>query len=226
MRRALCCLGFIWLALHTAACSAVRYQWRDASYLPGAPQPCVLPKRLAIVGWSSAALGGAQVEPADAHRPRLAELLARVAGDFIKLRRNYLVYETSVVKKSFAEGCRGKVQGVLMVRALNGRSREDGRVDLDLSVEMYACSDGALVWRVEGASQSPSRLADLAQLTDSYADELGEPSRAFVAPSFSLLQDLFGTLPDVALTDDEIGEKIELGMNRSEQTVLARAPGF
>lgn len=221
MGRALRVIGLITVVIPVAACSAVRCQWRDPALGADAEHAARMPKRLAIVGWASPSLGGAQKEPLDAQTSHVGDVLARVAADFIKLRRNYLVYDTSVVQRSFAEACRGKIEGVLMVRALNVQGPKDDSVHLDLSVEMYACRDGALVWRVEGAANSASHVSDLAQLTESYAATLGEPSRPFVAPAFSLLQNLFGALPDVDLNDEEVGEKIELGMVEIPKAMLA-----
>lgn len=221
MRRLVQFCALVALGAHLSACSAVRCQFRSAALAAG--QPAVLPKRLAVVGWSSPQWGGAHTDVLDLKAPHLNEVLARVAADFIKLRRNYLVYDTSVVQKSFAEACRDKVQGVLLLRALDVRLVQDDKMHLALSGEMYDCADGALLWRVEGAADSASHLAELSELTDSYAGTLGEGSRKFVAPSFILLQDLFGALPDVALSDAEVEEKIELGISHTLYQTWARA---
>lgn len=228
MRRAWPIVCAAALAVGASSCSAVRCQWRHPNLQSTAvsAQP-ILPKRLAIVGWPPPTSADAPAEPGESQNPRVGEVLARVAADFIKLRRNYLVYDTSAVQKSFVEGCRGKVEGVLMVRALQVSRPGPDKVAMVLSVDMHRCRDGALVWRVEGAAEAPSHASELAELTDSYASALGEPARPFVAPAFTLLQDLFDGLPDVSLSDEEIEEKIELGMGPTPaERMWAQAQGL
>lgn len=221
IRRRTYALGLVLLTGQLAACSAARCQYKDPLLMGPRASEASLPKRLAIAGWSQGARSDGQKSAAQAKDPLVGDVLARVAADFIKLRRNYLVYDTVAVHRSFAEACQGKVEGVLLVRALEAGMPDRGEVHLNLSAELYRCGDGALVWRVEGAARSQSQVADLAQLTDNYVSALGEPSRPYVAPAFSLLQDLFGELPDVTLSNDEVEEKIELGCSPLSLPALA-----
>jgi probable lipoprotein (TIGR04455 family) len=217
-------LGSCFLGL--TGCSAVRCQWRNPALAAVGthPPPFVLPKRLAIAGW--APVESASSGTAGAGDNMVAAVLSQVAADFVKLRRNYLVYTTPVLKQHWAEACSGKVDGVLVVRALHVTARADAAVDLDLSAELMRCQDGALAWRVEGSGVRAAQDTALKQLTESYAEALGEPSRPYVAPAFGLLQALFSGLPDVQLTDDEVGEKIELGQATMPAPALAQATSF
>ena len=75
---------------------------------------------------------------------------------------------------------------------------------------LYRCSDGAILWRVEGAADSNPSDSDLQSMSHVYAQKIGPEAARYAAPVFVLLQDLLIELPDVQLSDEEVIEKIEL----------------
>jgi probable lipoprotein (TIGR04455 family) len=184
-----------------AGCSSLRSAWAEPDYqarpLPGA-SPRVAPiKRIRVVGWE------------DGRCPGLGDVLAAVVGDLVKLRKNYLVLGNQTARIQWAEACGANVSGVLFVRPLQC-ARSSLSVELRLSMELYACADGSLLWRAEGAQAHRSSDASLTDLVTHYTADLGPRAAAYGAPVFAVSQDLVDALPDPQLTDAEIVEKIEL----------------
>lgn len=186
------------LALGCAtACSGVRATYRQAGYDAHAKNAV---KRVAVVGW-------APQDEAD-----LGPVLAHVAADLIKLRKNYLVTGASAgYAGRWSMACTDGVQGVAMVRALEVTRAGSGRMQMTLALELLRCSDGALLFRQEARGRRAFDDAHLRGLTQNYTALLGEDARHFAAPSFSLLQPMVAALPDPVLDDAEVEEKIELG---------------
>jgi probable lipoprotein (TIGR04455 family) len=179
----------------TSACSAVRNVYEQPGYSHDGDTSI---KRIGVTAWAPAENKG------------LSDTLAAVATDLVKLRKNYLVYDTQPTTRSFAEMCKDKIEGVLVARTL-GVKKEGGDVNLNVALELYRCKDGALVWRADGAEAVDSKDSDLEKLTSNYSSSVGEPAKTYAAPAFSLLQQLVAELPDPVLTDADISEKIELG---------------
>jgi probable lipoprotein (TIGR04455 family) len=154
-------------------------------------------KRIAVAGW------------APSEYTDLAPLAAQVATDFVKLRKNYVVFDPVVIKRDFGEAC-GSVEGVLEVRVLD--VEVDGEeVTARLQTDLYRCADGALLWRSAGELEAESDDQDLRQLAAAYTAKAGAAAKQFAAPLFAVLQDLLAPLPDPVLNDEEIAEKIERG---------------
>lgn len=154
-------------------------------------------KRITIGAWAPTEQAGA------------APVIARVAADFVKLRKNYLVPE-AVALRGWEEGCKEGRDGVLTVRVTKSELK-DREVDLHLVTELYRCADGALLWRAEGCGEAKSNDESLKQMVENYTREVGPDAERFAAPAFVVLQDMLNAMPDVVLTDAEVEEKIELG---------------
>ena len=194
--RALLLLG---LLLAVGACSAVRSTYLRPGY--DGRDPAAI-KRIAVLGW-----GGAGA-------PAVGDVLARVTADQVKLSRNYMVHRVGSASQ-WTAGCevaQGSpvIDGVLLLRALEHGVR-DAEASLNVAVELYRCSDGALVWRAEGSRRSASQDDSLTDLVATYGRELGTQARLYAAPAFLLLMQLLDSLPNPSLNDAEILEKIELG---------------
>jgi probable lipoprotein (TIGR04455 family) len=155
-------------------------------------------KRLVVAGWAHPA------------QPGLAEVLATVGTDMVKLRKNYLVYEPAVIKLQWAEACRDHVEGVLLVRSLVCQG-DNQTVALRLVAELLRCSNGDLLWRGEAKGTRSAHDANLVEATSHYTSVLGSAAALYTAPAFGLLQDLVAAMPDPTLDDAEVAEKIELG---------------
>ena len=201
--RYLCALAL----LASVACgSAVETAWVKAGYQPASETAI---KRIVVAGW------------APAEHERLAQVLSTVASDRIKLKMNYLVFDTAVLTRGWSDAC-GEAEGVLSIHALDVKSNND---DLGLHVvaELHSCKTGALVWRAEGLDDADPGDEDLTQLTQSYVSQLGADAARYAVAVFLVLRDMLETLPDPTLTDDDILEKIELG-GASESTRGLRRP--
>jgi len=186
----LTCSHALALLLVCSACSSVTSVYRRAGYDALAPTAV---KRIAVLGWAA--------------DPKVAELLADITTDLVKLRKNYLIGRKGQAQGCWSQGCPAG-QGVLLIRALDIQPHP-GHVALQLTAELYACSDGALLWRTAGATEAKSNDPDLRQLTDVYQRHFADTANTYAAPAFVLLQELLAGLPDPALTDDEVLEKIE-----------------
>ncbi|MBC7794557.1 MAG: MXAN_6521/LA_1396 family lipoprotein [Clostridia bacterium] len=153
-------------------------------------------KRIIVAGWSVDR--GA------------APLIARVAGDFVKLRKDYIVTETVGLTRGFEDACKDSIQGVLAVRVLESKLATR-QVSLRVAAELYRCTDGALLWRAEGEGNANPADESLKEMVANYATDFGEPAKTYAAPAFVVLQDVLNALPNVKLSDKEVEEKIELG---------------
>ena len=96
---------------------------------------------------------------------------------------------------------------------------------LDLTLELYRCADGALLWRTAGSGSYNPADEDLKNLTTSYVNDVGDEARSYAAPAFILIKDLIEALPNPPpLTDEEIDQRImlevELSMHRPDFNTL------
>ena len=196
---------FLGLALlGVCACSAVQSVYQKPGYDVGGAEAV---KRIAVGSWAPSDHAG------------LADILTVVTADLVKLRKNYLVYESVAIKQSWAELC-GERQGVLLVRALDAQVTGKS-VRLDLVLELYRCQDGALLWRAAGQATNDADDPDLVQLSESYSRQVGGPATQYAAPAFALLQQLIAELPNPTLTGADVDEKIELGWRPRRRAELA-----
>ncbi len=155
-------------------------------------------KRITVGAWAPSDQAGA------------APVIARIAADFVKLRKNYIVPE-SVALKGWEEGCKENREGVLAVRVLKTEVEKE-EVELTVAVELFRCKDGALLWRAEGKGDGKSNDENLKEMVSNYARDVDPAATQFAAPAFVVLQDVLNALPDVVLNDSEVEEKIELGL--------------
>lgn len=184
-------------ALGAVHCSAIDNEYLLAGY--GTRQP-VSVKRIAVAGW------------APASEPKLAELLAHVGTDLIRLHTNYLAHDPVVAERGWESAC-GELEGVLLVRLLE-IAHGEGAVQVRLELNLLRCSDGRLLWRVAGGDDLDPADEDLADLVAVYGRRLGGAASRYAGPAFVLLKDLLQDIPNPQLTEEEELEKIELGSAR------------
>jgi len=187
-------LSIACVAAASLHCSAVHSRYTMPGYSPTTGTAI---KHVAVRAWS------------DAQHSALGPVLALVGYRLINQRKNYLLHSQASLQLGWAEAC-GQLQGVLLIRALDVQ-RQDKDTRLRLALELYRCSDGALLWRTTGSQSAENNDEDLSLLTEAYTGELGEQARPYVAAAFSLLQDLIEDLPNPPpLSDDEVEQRIEL----------------
>jgi probable lipoprotein (TIGR04455 family) len=183
------------LFMSAAACSNVGHIYAAPGYKAQDPSAV---KHITVAAWAPSTHAGA------------APVIARVAADFVKLRKNYIVPESMALTRGWSDGCKDGRDGVLTIRVLQD-DIEKSDVTLHLAAELYRCTDGALLWRAEGNDDAHSDDANLKEMVANYAQEFGADAAQFAAPAFVVLQDVLNALPDVVLTDAEVEEKIEQG---------------
>lgn len=180
-----------------AGCSSVHSLYVRAGYAPGAG----MVKHVVILA------------SAPENNSGLGPLVARIAMDIIKLRKNYLVHGNKAMKgntmdKDRFAGC-GGIDGVLVFTVTHVSLRE-GKADLVITGELYRCSSRELVWRAEGKAVRPSMDPNLVELTKVYETSYGSEAAQYAAPAFGIIQDIVETLPDPVLSDEEVLKKIEM----------------
>lgn len=184
-----------WLLLVSVlatACSNVGHVYHAPGYQP---LDATAVKRIVVGAW--------------APKAEAAPVIARVAADFVRLRKNYLVVESVGFTRGWEESCKENVQGVLAVRALESK-QEKNEVTLRVATELYRCQDGALLWRAEADGEADADDENLKATVENYANTFGDVAKTYAAPAFVVLQDVLNALPNVTLTSAEEDEKIEL----------------
>ena len=195
------------VSLALPACGTVQSTWvRDDFAQVDAKQT----KRLAVTATVDAV--GLATESTQAAAQLWAQMTRRYANqhrDFI-VRAALTQPDQLARDKACATGTADKpMHGLLTVV---GKQEQQGeQVRVQVAATLLRCSDGAQVWRAEGAHTFASVDATVAELTTYYSGLLGPAVQAYVAPVFHLLRAVLETLPRPELTDDETMEKIELG---------------
>ena len=183
------------LLLLTTGCSTLGHTYVAPGYSSTSADAV---KRITVAAWAPESQAGA------------ASVIARIAADFVKLRKNYIVPESAALK-GWEEGCKENRDGVLSVRVLKSEVEKED-VALTVAVELFRCRDGALLWRAEGKGDGKSNDENLKEMVASYARDVDPAATQFAAPAFVVLQDVLNAMPDVVLNDAEVEEKIELGL--------------
>jgi len=195
--------SLVFLTLLASACAGpLGATYLAPGYLPTAPEAV---KHVMVVAWAA---------PSEAP---LADMLAVLGADVIKLRRDYLVYGSAPVIQNPLEKCKERLapendatmQGVLALRLLENTALQND-VTLALALELYRCADGALLWRGEAKTTTASNDPNLVETVKGYQGRFGTAAEATAAPAFIAIKALVEALPNPVLSDDEVGVKIEL----------------
>jgi probable lipoprotein (TIGR04455 family) len=192
-----------WLA---GGCSHLSAQYVMPGYAASNPSAI---KHVTIAAWA----------PDDA--PQLAVVMAQVAQDLIKLRKNYLVHGTGSWTLGAEPACAEGVDGVLLLRVMDAHAVAPKDMQLHGALSLLRCRDGAEVFRSEGQVTTATNDKSLADLTSTYRAQLGDGASLWAAPAFALVQALADPLPDPHLTDQDIEEKIELGCAPSARELVS-----
>lgn len=193
MKKGVTACALLFIMLGSSACSSVRRQFLVEGYT-GNPEQMI--KRIVIIS---------EVSP---QNKDLAGLVNAVTRDVIKTNRNYLVYGSLSTERDVVEACKGR-EGVLKMR-VNKADAAGERVELEMTGELRRCSDNSLVWSTSARSSGKSRNRSLENLIRSYVEEYGKQAEVFAASAFNVIEAIVETMPNPALTEDELIEKIEL----------------
>jgi len=198
--------GLVLVAATAVGCSHLSAQYVVPGYASDGPAAV---KRIHIATWA----------PKDA--PGLAPVVAQVASDLIKLRKNYLVHEILPWGPDNSAACGEGIDGVVLVRIMDAHTAPSQKVTLHGALTLLRCQDWAEVFRSEAKVTTAVREKSLEDLTATYRTQLGEIGGQWAAPAFGLVQALAEPLPDPHLSEQDIEEKIELGALPSAVEIIA-----
>lgn len=205
LKRSLLSFSFVVFVLPSLGCSAVKMQRVRDDYAAEDRQKT---KRLLV-----------SVAPAPANDEQVRELWRVLARRYVNQKRNFLVRERPE-ETAGAESAAAfdpislcptseNLEGVLHLEP-NVRREGDG-VEGSVLARLLRCRDGVEVWAALAEASFRSEDDDLKAVTEQYTEALGAELTPFVAPSFRLLKAVLDTLPEPALSDEDVDEKIELG---------------
>lgn len=150
------------------------------------------------------------VQPLVDESEKVSQFVALMVRRYVNLKRDFLVTSQGVSPKGFdtISLCNESVDGVLRVEstfAVDGDGMESSAI-----LDLRRCHDGETVWHAEAAGSFPQRDDGLSEVTATYASQFGDEVRPFVAPVFHVLRPALDTLPQPALSDEEVTEKMGL----------------
>ncbi len=137
-----------------------------------------------------------------------------MARRYVNQKRDFLVKQehadalaTEVPNASVCGGD-DAIEGVL--RLTPRLQPKDGGFEVELTGTLQRCADGREAWRATAAGSFPSKDERLVEVTAIYVQEFGAAVEPFIAPAFNVLRPLLDTLPQPALTEADLDEKLTL----------------
>jgi len=199
-------LGLLLGAAQLLGCGHLSAQYVMPGY--GTQGPAVI-KHINIATWAPQSTQG------------LAPVVAQVASDLIKLRKNYLVHDVLPWALDNSAACAEGIDGVVLVRIMDAHTEPPQDVTLHGALTLVRCKDLAEVFRSEGQVTTAVHEKSLEDLAATYRTQLGDIGGQWAAPAFGLVQALAEPLPDPHLSEQDIEEKIELGALPSAHKIVA-----
>ena len=193
MRKALIACTVLSIALMSSACTSVHRQFRVKGYTRN---PGQMVKRIVIISETSP------------QNKDLAGLISAMTRDLIKANRNYLVYGTLSTEREVAEACNTR-DGVMKM-SVDRADAMGEHIDLEITGELRRCSDNVVVWSATARASGKSQNRSLKNLVQNYVEEYGNQAEVYAAPAFDIIEDIVEAMPNPALTEDELMEKIDL----------------
>jgi probable lipoprotein (TIGR04455 family) len=148
------------------------------------------------------------VAPFPAGSEAVGKLWGAVARRYANDHRDFIVKSAIAAQAEPANLCAEGVEGLL--RLTPTAAIKGSGVEASVVAALTRCRDGELVWRAEAGGSWQSVDANVKEVGDHYATELGEEVRPYVAPAYHLLKETLDTLPTPVLDDKGKDEKIDL----------------
>ncbi len=142
-------------------------------------------------------------------RQDLGQLWSEVARHYANDHRDFLVKTAVAAATEPADLCGAGIEGVLHLTPLLVGGTTD-RVEERVRASITRCRDGTVVWSAEAGGTWDASDANLKDVADHYATELGPGVKPFVAPTYHLLKPTLDTLPRPVLDEKGKDEKIEM----------------
>jgi probable lipoprotein (TIGR04455 family) len=150
-------------------------------------------------------------QPLPGGHQKAGELFSLVARRYVNQKRNFIAKQDLAQAEAFdpKSKCEEGLEGVLWLKPQ--LVQKGGGFEAQLQARLFRCVDGEEVWAADAGGSFDSKDDRLIEVTQQYVAELGPEVEPYVAPAFNLLRPTLDTLPDPALTEADIDEKIELG---------------
>lgn len=193
MRAAFVALLFVGTGCSALRSSFVRGDWEQTDQRQL--------KRLAIV-----------VSPLPENRIAVAQALGRIARRYVNQKRDFLAkFEVAHPSRPpLSELCAAAdhIDGVLFLTP--NFTREGAGFEVEMNGSLVRCTDGREAWSASAASSFASEDSGLKEVTHVYEQEFGDEVVPFIAPGLNILRPLLDTLPQPALEDADVEEKLTL----------------
>jgi len=146
---------------------------------------------------------------------KLDELFMSMARDYVSHKKEYIIYTldnevVDVQKTSLLKICRenSQIEG-LLVHHWQRFDPKVHNIKLQMKSELIDCKNMKLVWTSTNGDTYKFQANELGALVRSWEGKLGSYVSDYVAPFYYFLDDLYFSLPDPILNDEDINEKVE-----------------
>ena len=191
-------LSVLLLLLLLGACSSV-----DRVYM----KPGLLENELRLVKRVSVAVdpGSVRAEDSDA-RNKILQFRSR---EHLIHHSEYITYKGKEAA-SLLDACKlnPKLNGVI-VQKVTRAEKSGSSLRLEMISGLYECKTGTLLWEAAASKSYTMNDSDFTTLVSGDARRFGDAARAYSAPFYRMIKDLYERLPMPELADDEKLEKIE-----------------
>lgn len=177
-----------------AGCGAVRSKMVRPDYAEADAKQTV---RLVLV-----------VTPLPDGKEAVGKLWATMARRYANDHRDFIIKSAVAAAAEPASLCGEGVEG--LIRLTPTAKLSGSGVEESVIATLTRCRDNEVVWRAEAGGSWQSVDANVKEVGDHYATDLGEEVRPYVAPAYHLLKETLDTLPTPVLDDKGQDEKIEL----------------
>lgn len=156
-------------------------------------------KRLAVV-----------LQPLPDGSQKVGEAWARIARRYVNQKRDFLV-KAEVVQPQAPEPAHSFCDGVDGLLWLEPTLVAKGEgFEARVKARLLRCADNVEVWAADAGGSFGRKDERLTEVAAVYAREFGAEVEPYVAAAMNLLRPTLDTLPQPALTDEDITEKMGL----------------
>lgn len=146
---------------------------------------------------------------------KLDRLFLDMAREHVSHKKEYILYplEKEVVdvqKTSLLKICKSQSQlDGLLVHHWEKFSPHPKRLKLQMRIELIDCKNLKTVWKAVYGDSYETFDPGLAPLVRSWESKVGQDISEYVGPFYHFLDDLYFSLPDPVLSEQDITEKVE-----------------
>ena len=179
----------------SASCSSVQKVYQIPDY---GKNPSEMIKRINII---------TKNETADDSK---SMALSLIASDMVKSNTNYIIKGTGAAKNIASVQCAG-FEGTAVFTLSNSEKNAAGKIRI--KGELYICPGLKLIWEAVAETDmnvsGDKKLENMSLMYEEKLNKIDGKAGKYAPAMFSVLYDIIKTMPNPALTDDEVNEKIE-----------------